>query len=68
MQNLPSVKRETQCTCGHPDGEHSPCTGECYLCACKHYTPAKVGDGPNGLVGRIRRLLLTWKKPVARLK
>ncbi len=45
------------CTCGHPDREHSSCSGECYLCACKHYTPArKIEPRDNNLIARLYHL------------
>jgi hypothetical protein len=50
------------CQCGHPEGEHSQCTGECYLCACKHYVPTKIGAKESALLARAYRYIVTWVK------
>ncbi len=61
-----SEKTARACVCGHPQGEHSACNGECYLCACKHYTPAgKVGSGESGLLARVYRCIHSWGKPAS---
>ncbi len=48
------------CACGHPDREHSACSGECYLCGCKHYTPAKSGPEEGTFLARAYRRILGW--------
>ncbi len=59
-----SAKSGTTCTCGHPETDHSACTGECYQCACKHYTPArKAVPRESGLLARIRRSIRSRGKP-----
>ncbi len=54
------------CTCGHPGSEHSACSGECYLCACKHYTP--VGTAPEHAprLARVYRQIIGRIRPAAR--
>ncbi len=63
MNNVQAAKIEIKtCTCGHPDREHSACSGECYLCGCKHYTPAKTGPVTQPLLARAYHRLLIWLK------
>ncbi len=64
MQDL-AAKKETAaaCACGHPEREHSACTGECYLCACKHYTPAPAARAAPPLLARAYRYILTRMRP-----
>lgn len=63
---LESERTATTCTCGHLEGEHSACNGECYLCACKHYTQAgKVRPGESGFLARVYRYILSRGKPAS---
>ncbi len=66
MTDPQSLIKETPmtCMCGHPEREHSACTGECYLCGCKHYAPAKIGPGESGGLARAYRSLLTFLKKI----
>ncbi len=58
-----SGRTSNTCACGHPESEHSPCNGECYLCARKRYTPAgKAGSGESAFLARLYRTMRSWRK------
>lgn len=64
MNDLPAEQKQVRiaCTCGHPDREHSACSGECYLCGCKQYAPVIRGPEQGTWLARAYRRILVWLK------